>query len=216
MAWKPDVCIYHAACDDGFGAAWAVWKRWGDDVVYLPCTYGEPLPIGDMSRSNVLFVDFSAKRPEIEAMAKIAKSIVIIDHHKTAQAELEPFAVAFGGDMTSLCIEHVEQLLGQLAELNRLPIISWFDMNQSGAAMAWKFAFPNHHVPQFLRYIEDRDLWRFKFGDETKCFSAALRTYPMDFKTWDSFMLRPDRLVEEGIAILRSDRMNDTGTRPAS
>ena len=27
---KPDICIYHGGCDDGFGAAWAVWKRWPD------------------------------------------------------------------------------------------------------------------------------------------------------------------------------------------
>ena len=28
--WKPDICIYHGGCDDGFGAALAVHMRWGD------------------------------------------------------------------------------------------------------------------------------------------------------------------------------------------
>src|SRR5688572_2371816 len=82
LMWKPDVCVYHGDCDDGFGAAWAIWLRW-PDIEFVPGKYGEPLP--DMTGKHVLFVDFSAKRPEIEAMAKVAKSIVIIDHHKTAE-----------------------------------------------------------------------------------------------------------------------------------
>lgn len=24
MTWQPDICVYHAHCDDGFGAAWAI------------------------------------------------------------------------------------------------------------------------------------------------------------------------------------------------
>lgn len=207
MIWKPDICIYHAACDDGFGAAWAVWKRWGDVVTFIPASYGQSLPVDDMACANVLFVDFSAKRAEIETIAAVAKSIVIIDHHKTAQAELEPFKAILPSE-ASLCPGNLGTVFNETSELGISSVVAWFDMAQSGAAMAWKFAFPNHHVPQFLRYIEDRDLWRFQFGDETRRFSAALRTYPMDFKTWDSFMLRPDRLTDEGVAILRSDRMN--------
>jgi len=88
--WKPDICIYHGNCDDGFGAAWAIWKRW-PDIEFVPGVYGKPLP--DVAGKNVLFVDFSAKRPEIEAMAKVAKTILIIDHHKTAEADLEPFKI---------------------------------------------------------------------------------------------------------------------------
>lgn len=44
--WKPDLCIYHGNCDDGFGAAWAIWKRWGNEVAYIPGVYGKPLPDG--------------------------------------------------------------------------------------------------------------------------------------------------------------------------
>lgn len=33
--WKPDICVYHGGCDDGFGAALAVHMRWGDSVVYV-------------------------------------------------------------------------------------------------------------------------------------------------------------------------------------
>jgi hypothetical protein len=29
---KPDICIYHGNCADGFGAAWAVRRRFGGAV----------------------------------------------------------------------------------------------------------------------------------------------------------------------------------------
>src|SRR5690348_12695265 len=105
MVWKPDLCIYHGNCDDGFGAAWAIWRRWRNQTAYVPGVYGKPLP--EASGKHVLFVDFSAKRPDIEAMAKVAKSIVIIDHHKTAEADLAPFAAKLP-DSARFCPEDID------------------------------------------------------------------------------------------------------------
>lgn len=206
--WKPDICIYHGNCDDGFGAAWAIWRRWGDEVSYVPGTYGKPLP--DVGGRNVLFVDFSAKRAEIDAMAQTAKSIVIIDHHKTAEADLEPFRVTLCGD-ARFAPDDLDGMFRDMAELDRPPIIAWFDMSQSGAVMAWEFAHGlerNDPPPNMLAMIQDRDLWRFAFGDRTKQFSAALRTYPMAFETWSKIAADPDFLVEEGEAILRAHNAN--------
>ena len=56
---KPDMCIYHGNCQDGFGAAWAVWKRFGDAVEYVPGFYGQPAP--DVAGRSVVMVDFSYK-----------------------------------------------------------------------------------------------------------------------------------------------------------
>lgn len=204
--WKPDICLYHSDCLDGFGAAWAIWKRWGNDVVYLPGTYGKPLPIGCEDR-NVLFVDFSAKRAEIEEMAKVAKSTVIVDHHKTAEEDLQPFSIGSCDD-GRFSPRTLDDIFDDVAVLKRPPVVAWFDMEQSGAVMAWKFAHPDAEVPKFLRYIEDRDLWRFKFGDRTRQFAAALRTYAMDFGLWDQLILNLDRLIDEGQGIVRAHRCN--------
>lgn len=35
------VCIYHANCSDGFGAAWALWKCYPDADFY-PVLYNTP------------------------------------------------------------------------------------------------------------------------------------------------------------------------------
>lgn len=207
MTWQPDICVYHAHCDDGFGAAWAIWKRW-PECRFVPGFYGKLLPIIDMADKNVLFVDFSTKRPEIDALAQVTESIVIIDHHKTAEAELEPFKVTRGTlwfDPSS-----IDEAFYKMAELDRPPILAWFDMNQSGAVMAWKFAQPGRNVPEFLRYIEDRDLWHFTRGDATRQFSAALKCYDQNFDVWDKLADPGEtaKLVQEGAGILRAHRAN--------
>jgi oligoribonuclease NrnB/cAMP/cGMP phosphodiesterase (DHH superfamily) len=210
-SWKPDLCIYHGNCDDGFGAAWAIWRRWGNEVAYVPGVYGKPLP--DATGKHVLFVDFSTKRPEMDAMARVAKSIVVIDHHKTAEAELAPFFIKTETGATDLngAVELIPGMLRDLAELNRPPVIAYFDMNQSGAVMTWEFAHGitrNDPPPTFLALIQDRDLWRFDYGDKTKRFSAALRTYPMTFEEWDGLAYEVGRLAREGEGILRAHNAN--------
>lgn len=204
--WKPDLCIYHGNCDDGFGAAWAIWMKWGNEVAYVPATYGKPLP--DTDGRHVLFVDFSAPYDVLAERSWKAMSIVVIDHHKTAQADLErlPSFNGTGADQRSL-----EEAFFLCKTSNMPEIAAWFDMNQSGAVMAWEFAHGierNDPPPNMLSLIQDRDLWRFSYGDRTKQFSAALRTYPMDFDVWTDIAGRADSLVAEGEGILRAHNAN--------
>lgn len=199
--WKPDICIWHGDCDDGFGAAWAIWRRW-PEIEFFAGKYGDAPPAVD--GKHVLMVDFSYKRPVIEEMAKVAASIVIIDHHKTAEADLEPFKVEMVNG-TPLTPERVDFILDRPAAPK---VIAWFDMEQSGAVMAWKFAHGDVVMPTLLEFIQDRDLWRFKYGDDTRKFSAALRTYPMDFEGWTALVLDPGKLIVEGEIVLRAHRAN--------
>lgn len=178
--WKPDMFIYHSPCDDGFGAAWAVWKRWGDAVEYVPASYGQPAP--DVRGKSVLMGDFSFKHETLVAMGDQAKEIVILDHHKTAEADLREWSdwtvdtlSAFDGPALA-CAKNC-------TETGR-PIAAAFDMNRSGARMVWDFCHPGAEVPELIRFIEDRDLWRFDYP-QTRAFTLWLRSHPYDFATWD-------------------------------
>ncbi len=82
----PTVVLYHADCADGFGAAWALWKKY-PDARYLPVRHGEPPPAG-LDKAHVVMADFSYKRDVIEQLAASTSSFVILDHHVTAQAAL--------------------------------------------------------------------------------------------------------------------------------
>lgn len=200
--WKPDICIYHGGCDDGFGAAWAVWRKW-PDVEFIPGTYGKPPP--DVTDKNVLMVDFSYKYDVICELSLKAKRLVILDHHKTAQADLERLPQMHNN------MEAMEQTCLMCWEQNMPEVMAHFNMQNSGAVLAWEFCHGlprNDPPPNMLALIQDRDLWRFAFGDKTKQFSAALRTYPMDFKVWDEIAANPDKLIEDGKVILRAHQFN--------
>lgn len=149
------ICIYHANCTDGFGAAWAIHRRW-PDAQFISAQYGTLPP--DCAGARVLIVDFSYPCDALIAMATLAEHITVIDHHKTAQADL--------------------------AGLNHPKIKVIFDMERSGAALAWQFAFPDHEVPPLLLHIEDRDLWKWSMY-MTREIIAGLNSYPQTFKEWD-------------------------------
>lgn len=201
--WQPTICIYHGHCDDGFGAAWAIRKRW-PLCAFVPGHYGKPLP--DVTDKDVLFVDFSAPYEVLVDLSFTARSLVVLDHHKTAQEGLQRLP-PFDGTLTGL------DKAFQINWTQNIPKIAvCFDMNRSGARMAWEFAHgldeANGTVPAMIAYIEDRDLWRFALGEDTRKFSAALRTFPQTFEVWDEIARKPNSLIDDGEAILRAHRSN--------
>src|SRR3990167_6946481 len=84
------LCIYHGNCADGFGAAWAVRQALCNSVDFHAGVYQEPPP--DVVGRDVILVDFSYKLPILEAMGKQARTITILDHHKSAMDDLMRFA----------------------------------------------------------------------------------------------------------------------------
>lgn len=162
-SWAPDLVIYHDKCADGIVAAWACWKRWGNEPEYRAANYGFQPP-EDVAGKNILIVDFSYKADDLQAMiAAGAMSIVILDHHKTAQAALEPFRFteASPGRIGSA---DINGMLRDLDEMHRPPILAIFDMDRSGARMAWDFVYPGQEAPLTVQLAEQYDLWRFEPG----------------------------------------------------
>lgn len=78
---KDIVVIYHKSCPDGFGAAWAAWKKLGDTATFIPASYSDPIP-EDIEGKEVYVVDFSYDAERLPALESKAKRLVVIDHHK--------------------------------------------------------------------------------------------------------------------------------------
>lgn len=116
--------IYHGNCVDGACAAWCAWKRYGETAEYRPWNYGTPAPTDEeVEGREVVIVDFSFARAELERIVKKANGLLVLDHHKSAQAELGdlPYAVfdmehsgawlaqrQFGGGRTWYIVSYVE------------------------------------------------------------------------------------------------------------
>ena len=155
------VVIYHAKCPDGFGAAWAFWKKFGENADYIPMQHGENPP--DLTDKDVYIADFSFKKDILIDISKKAKSIIVLDHHKTAQQNCE------GLDFCT------------------------FDMNHSGAVLAWKFCFPEVETPLLLRYIEDRDLWRWNMPS-SEAILSFVDSNEMSFSRWTELDCALDKI----------------------
>ncbi len=89
----PTVVLYHADCLDGFGAAWAMWKKY-PDARYVPVEHGLSPPSG-LDNDHVVMVDFSYSREVVERLAGATASLRILDHHVTAQAALAGLPYAY-------------------------------------------------------------------------------------------------------------------------
>jgi oligoribonuclease NrnB/cAMP/cGMP phosphodiesterase (DHH superfamily) len=167
--WEPDMVIYHDKCADGIVAAWACWKRWGDAPEYRAANYGHQVP-DDVAGKKILIVDFSWPADELRAMvAAGAASIVILDHHKTAQEALEPFdpRVSMPWLLPALLkATDIHNVLRALEGEKAAPIVAIFDMTRSGARMAWDFVQPFCSPPRLVELAERYDLWRFVPGTE--------------------------------------------------
>jgi nanoRNase/pAp phosphatase (c-di-AMP/oligoRNAs hydrolase) len=79
---------------------------------------------------------------------------------------------------------------------------TYFDINHSGAYLSWVH-FHKGEVPEFIRYLEDRDLWRFDMPYSREV-GAALPSYPYKFEIWAQLMdMGMEKLKLDGGVILR-------------
>ncbi|MDO8556873.1 MAG: DHHA1 domain-containing protein [Candidatus Jorgensenbacteria bacterium] len=117
----------------------------------------------------------------VEIMRKLARDknrVVVIDHHGSSEDDVKSSP------------EHV------------------FDLNHSGAVLAWKYFFPQKKLPRLLAYIEDNDLWRHELPN-TNEVQAFLSAYEYDFKIWsklaDTLETRGGikKSAEQGVIVLK-------------
>lgn len=128
--------IYHGpSCPDGHTAAWVAHRyyetRGGCEL--LAANYGDDPP--DVDGRDVVVLDFSYPRATLLEMHARARSLLVLDHHRTAEEDLRELSFAR------------------------------FDMARSGAGLAWDHFFEGEPRPWIIDYVEDRDLWRWALPD---------------------------------------------------
>lgn len=192
---KPLVLYHGGGCRDGFCSAWVARKALGE-IEAIPVQYGQDPPI-DYCGRDVYILDFSYPRAVLKNMIGQSMFVMVLDHHETAQADLEGL---------------VEECVRENIGLH--PPVIHFDMNKSGGRLAWEYFFPSLKSSWLVDYTEDRDLWRHKLPN-TREVNANLRSMPLDFNVWDllydlnsndSMKSSSGTFVIEGAAILRAER----------
>ncbi len=178
------VVLYHANCNDGFGAAWAAYTcpDIGPEAEYIPVQYGDAPP--DVTGAMVYILDFSFPADVLRAMAAQAYEVILLDHHVTA-----------------------EENLAGLRTDGPLNLALLFDRSRSGAVIVWDVFHPAEEVPVLLQYVQDRDLWRWELPMSREV-SAGLMLYPHDFAEWSRLASEGgiEELATAGTVVLKREQ----------
>lgn len=157
--------IYHSPCSDGFTSALCAYiylRNKGknmEDIKFFPGNYGNP-DIPDVTGKNVLICDFSYKKEIFDKMYEQTNgNILVLDHHKTAEKELE-----------------------NVNNENKV-----FDMKHCGAYITWTYFFGFDNIPKMIEYVEDNDLWK-KLLPNTREFTSFMFSVPFEFSEYEKFL----------------------------
>jgi len=143
MSEKQIVILYHGGCPDGFGGAYAAWKKFGDMAEYIPLSvHFRPVPDG-LAGKDLFFIDFTYPQDIMDKIVNAASSVTVLDHHLGVKEVVESMP------------EHV------------------FDDKRSGATIAWSYFHPNTPVPMLLKYVEDADRYTFSLPDARAVIAYA-------------------------------------------
>lgn len=175
--FKDPLVIYHGDCRDGFGAAYAAHKMYGDSATYVEGFYGEGIP-DEVDGRDVLILDFSFKRKEYFEIVERASDVRLIDHHVSAMKDLEGAPGTFfdmgksgarlawdafvGGDVPELIL-HIEDI----------------DL--------WRFSLPGtQHIMYGLEALpDDFKVWaQYIEGPDASKNVARLKEHGMAIEGW--------------------------------
>ncbi len=142
---QPIVAIYHQDCVDGTTAAAVVLKKFPTARLfplkhgYTPADFAHILEA--VGPSTLIFtVDCGSGAQELLATGH---QVTTIDHHAGAK-------------------ELFEQLAAEYSTYSYI-----FDNDKSGTSLAWSYFFPTELEPEIVSLVEDRDLWKWQFGERT-------------------------------------------------
>jgi uncharacterized protein len=145
--------LYHQVkpgvdCPDGIAAAYIAYRKmpFPHSTDLIGCVYGEEPPNLENYR-NIVIVDFSFDQATIKQWAE-TKSIVLLDHHKTAL-----------------------EMLGDVSTFSGR-IYSEIDLTECGATLTWKYFNASKQVPVIFEYTKDRDLWNFELEQSEEIHEA--------------------------------------------
>ena len=155
MKNKKSTLVFHHNDADGRMSATIIKTVHPDaEMVEIKYGYNEDYFIwkyGGKCYDFIFVVDFSLTPEHMELLQQLAiKKFVWVDHHKSAKEKLPELWAS--------------DKIGGLR-----------DLNKSGCRLTWEWFNPHKKAPYAVLLVEDYDLWKFKYGDETKQFAEAVQ-----------------------------------------
>lgn len=165
------VCLYHNDTDGRCSAA-IVRRALGTGVLLRAMDYEfRGVPWEDLQAAGkVVIVDFALPLEDMQRIRDAAE-LIWIDHHKSA--------------------------IEELSALSDLP--GRRSIDEAACVLTWQVFYPDHPLPDAVKYIGDRDIWRLAY-EETTAFGEGLfqeDTRPANDALWQPLLDGDDELVRE-------------------
>ena len=134
-------------------------------------------PIDGLKGKEVYMLDVIYPIQYLKKIIKENKKVIAVDHHLSNKKSFD--------------------LVGN----------GLFDLNHSGAVLAWKYFNAKTKIPKLIKHVEDVDLWKFKLPKTKEIFSY-LDTIEFSFGNWDKVSKNLDnkkthnQYVQKGALIL--------------
>lgn len=186
------VVLYHSNCADGFMSAYLCYlyhQRINKPCEFIAVNYNQPSPEG-LEGKDVMIVDFSYSVQELEKIALIANRVVLLDHHKGAADQYGGYGQKFLTFVSDTKPELGEKkaLLWLIEELSGCGIVmAYLDSSLQQFPEVPNFC-RNERIQFLISRIQDRDLWRFEFGEESKVVHQMLTSQPYSFELMDKIV----------------------------
>ncbi|PIA63917.1 hypothetical protein AQUCO_00201322v1 [Aquilegia coerulea] len=198
--------LYHYPCPDGVFAALAAhlyFSATSRPVLFFPNTVYNPIKPEDLPLDKideVYLLDFVGPSGFAEKLASLVKSVIILDHHKTA-LEMFSLSTSIGENVTKI-----------------------IDIERSGATIAYDYFKGKYmekglgcglvpvdkieQVDQLYRYVEDIDLWKWALPN-SKAFSSGMKDLNIEYDVRANptlfeqlLALDPQSIISQGMASL--------------
>ena len=175
---KAIMIIYHADCADGLTAAVVAARAKETSLKaskpeFVAAQYGDEPP--DVTGKDVVIVDFSYPRETLLRMRDKASSLLVFDHHKTAEAELKDL---------DFCV---------------------FDNTRSGAAITWDLTHDRERpdLVRYVQ-DRDLWRWELPFSKEINAYIACQAQTVGRFQNLLCERLLDDNVIQFGKGALAS------------
>jgi oligoribonuclease NrnB/cAMP/cGMP phosphodiesterase (DHH superfamily) len=191
------VIVYHENCNDGLMSAAILKTHFENQEIY---PYVHPLGYTVDSQTRIFntlnnflfpdkmclyFVDISLPLEKLKQLVPNFKQTIVMDHHDdTMRQEVNNWFMESRPD-------------------NFMMI---FDPKRSGAGIVWDYLYPDQTRPYAVNWIEDRDLWKWQWPEESKALHLAISTEPRTIENFERLLhpqFKLSRFLDMGKAIAK-------------
>ncbi len=138
---KDIVVLYHKNCPDGFGAAFAAWKKFGGKAEYKGVFHTDPVVEGLVDK-EVYCVDFCYPEEVMRALVIKNKKVVVLDHHVSLERAIKSvpehrYALDHSGAVLAWTYLHPEKKVPWLLRYVEDVDLWKFKLRETNEAMAF-------------------------------------------------------------------------------